>query len=72
VSSPRRRPPPAGPSTSRAAFFGSDLEDDTIRVLADFLAAGGGLVFNTGAPFDWFHQHVVRGLVTELGIDDIC
>jgi len=29
-------------------------------------------VFNTGAPFDWFYQHVVRGLVTELGIDDIC
>jgi Calcineurin-like phosphoesterase len=51
------------------AFFGSDLEDDTIQVLADYLAAGGGLVFNTGAPFDWFYQHVVRGLVTELGAD---
>ncbi|MGH9260353.1 MAG: hypothetical protein ACRD08_10735, partial [Acidimicrobiales bacterium] len=51
------------------AFFGSDLEDDTIQVLADYLAAGGGLVFNTGAPFDWFYQHVVRGLAAELGAD---
>jgi Calcineurin-like phosphoesterase len=51
------------------AFFGSDLEDDTIQTLADYLAAGGGLVFNTGAPFDWFYQHVVRGLVAELGAE---
>ena len=51
------------------AFFGSDLEDDTIQVLADYLAAGGGLVFNTGAPFEWFYQRVVSGLVVELGAD---
>jgi hypothetical protein len=51
------------------AFFGSDLEDDTVQTLADYLAAGGGLVFNTGAPFDWFYQHVVRGLVAELGAE---
>lgn len=46
-----------------------DVVQDLGQVLADYLAAGGGLVFNTGAPFDWFYQHVVRGLVTELGAD---
>jgi hypothetical protein len=37
------------------AFSGGDLEHGTIEVLADYLAAGGILVFNTDASFDWFY-----------------
>jgi hypothetical protein len=49
------------------AFSGGDLEHGTIGVLADYLGAGGVLVFNTGAPFDWFYYHLLRPLIVELG-----
>ena len=49
------------------AFSGGDLEHSTIEVLADYLAAGGVLVFNTGAPFDWFYYRLLRPLIVELG-----
>ena len=49
------------------AFSGGDLEHNTIEVLADYLAAGGVLVFNTGASFDWFYYRLLRPLIVELG-----
>jgi len=49
------------------AFSGGDLEHSTIEVLADYLAAGGVLVFNTGAPFDRFYYRLLRPLIVELG-----
>jgi hypothetical protein len=49
------------------AFSGGDLEHSTIEVLADYLAAGGTLVFNTAAPFDWFYYRLLRPLIIELG-----
>jgi hypothetical protein len=49
------------------AFSGGDLEHSTIEVLADYLAAGGALVFNTAAPFDWFYYRLLRPLIIELG-----
>ena len=48
------------------AFFGSDLDDKTVAALADYLDAGGILVFNTGAPFDWFYARLLRPLIAEL------
>jgi calcineurin-like phosphoesterase family protein len=50
------------------AFSGGDLEHSTIEVLAEYLTAGGLLVFNTGAPFDWFYYRLLRPLVVELGL----
>ena len=49
------------------AFSGGDLEHSTIEVLAEYLTAGGVLVFNTGAPFDWFYYRLLRPLIVELG-----
>jgi hypothetical protein len=49
------------------AFSGGDLEHSTIAVLADYLAAGGVLVFNTRTPFDWFYYRLLRPLIIELG-----
>jgi hypothetical protein len=49
------------------AFSGGDLEHGTIEVLADYLAAGGVLVFNTGTRFDWFYYRLLRPLIVELG-----
>jgi hypothetical protein len=49
------------------AFAGGDVEHSTIQVLAAYLAAGGVLVFNTGAPFDWFYHRLLRPLIIELG-----
>ena len=48
------------------AFFGSDLDDTTVAALADYLDSGGTLVFNTGAPFDWFYARLLRPLIAEL------
>jgi hypothetical protein len=48
------------------AFFGSDLDDTTVVALASYLDAGGILVFNTGAPFDWFYARLLRPLIAEL------
>jgi hypothetical protein len=42
------------------AFSGGDLEPSTIEVLADYLAAGGVLVVNTGTRFDWFYYRLLR------------
>lgn len=49
------------------AFSGGDLEPSTIEVLTAYLAAGGVLVFNTGAPFTWFYYRLLRPLIVELG-----
>lgn len=49
------------------AFSAAVLEEDTIEVLADYLAAGGVLVFTTGTAFDWFYARLLRPLVVELG-----
>ena len=49
------------------AFSGGDVEHSTIEVLADYLAAGGVLVFNAGAPFDWFFYRLLRPLIFQLG-----
>ena len=45
------------------AFAGGDLEHSTIEVLADYLTAGGVLVFNTGERFDWFYYRLLRPLI---------
>jgi Calcineurin-like phosphoesterase len=50
-----------------ATFSGGDLGYSTIEVLADYLAAGGVLVFNTGARFDWFYYRLLRPLIIDLG-----
>ena len=49
------------------AFSGGDVEHSTIEVLADYLAAGGVVVFNAGAPFDWFYYRLLRPLIIQLG-----
>jgi calcineurin-like phosphoesterase family protein len=49
------------------AFCGGDLEHGVIEVLAEFLAAGGVLVFNAGEPFDWFYYRLLRPLIVALG-----
>ena len=48
------------------AFFGSDLDDQTVAALAGYLEADGILVFNTGALFDCFYARLLRPLITEL------
>ena len=48
------------------AFLGSDLDDQTVAALAGYLEADGILVFNAGAPFDWFYARLLRPLITEL------
>ena len=47
------------------AFFGGDLDRETLRAVAGYLRAGGTLMFNTGAPFDWFYARVLRPLLAE-------
>jgi hypothetical protein len=49
------------------AFSRGDLEPSTIEVLADYLRAGGVLVFSTGARFDWFYYGLLRPLMIALG-----
>jgi hypothetical protein len=49
------------------AFSGSALEEDSIGVLADYLRAGGVLVFSADAAFDWFYGRLLRPLIVELG-----
>ncbi len=48
------------------ASFGSDLDDHTVAALAGYLDAGGILVFNTGAPFDWFYARLLQPLIADL------
>jgi hypothetical protein len=49
------------------AFSGGGLEEDTIKVLADYLAAGGVIVFSADIAFDWFYARLLRPLIVELG-----
>jgi hypothetical protein len=49
------------------AFSGDDTEEDTIEVLAQYLGAGGGLVFRAHSTFDWFYVRLLRPLIVELG-----
>jgi hypothetical protein len=49
------------------AFSGGDLEEDTIETLADYLAAGGVLIFSADTSFDWFYARLLRPLIVELG-----
>jgi hypothetical protein len=48
-------------------FSGGLLKEDTIDVLADYLGAGGILVFSTDTPFDWFYSRLLRPLIVKLG-----
>ena len=36
-------------------------------MLAEYLAAGGVLVFSTDTAFDWFYARLLRPLIVELG-----
>jgi len=49
------------------AFSGHDSVENTIDVLADYLRAGGGLVFRAKTTFDWFYVRLLRPLIVELG-----
>ena len=49
------------------AFSGDSDEEGTIEVLADYLAAGGVLVFDTDTAFDWFYARLLRPLIVQLG-----
>jgi hypothetical protein len=49
------------------AFSGGPLKEDTIQVVADYLGAGGVLVFNTNTTFDWFYARLLRPLIVKLG-----
>jgi hypothetical protein len=49
------------------AFSGDSHEEYTIEVLADYLAAGGVLVFSTDTGFEWFYVRLLRPLIVELG-----
>lgn len=50
-----------------SAFSGDDSEEDTIEVLAEYLRAGGGLVFRAHTTFEWFYVRLLRPLIVELG-----
>jgi hypothetical protein len=49
------------------AFSGGAHHADTIEVLADYLAAGGVLVFSTHTAYDWLYAKLLRPLIVELG-----
>jgi Calcineurin-like phosphoesterase len=49
------------------AFSGNGPGEDTIEVLAEYLAAGGALVFRADTAFDWFYVRFLRPLIVELG-----
>lgn len=49
------------------AFSGGGFEEDTIEVLAGYLAAGGAIVFSADIAFDWFYARLLRPLIVELG-----
>jgi hypothetical protein len=48
------------------AFFGNS-PGDAVEVLAEYLAAGGALVFRADTAFDWFYVRLLRPLIVELG-----
>jgi hypothetical protein len=49
------------------AFSGGAVEEDTTKVIADYLAAGGVLAFSTKISFEWFYARLLRPLIVELG-----
>jgi hypothetical protein len=49
------------------AFSPSVLAEDTIGVLAEYLASGGILVLTTDTGFDWLYARLLGRLVVELG-----
>jgi hypothetical protein len=49
------------------AFSGHDSVENTIDVLADYLRAGGALVFRARTTFDWFYVRLLRPLIVALG-----
>jgi hypothetical protein len=49
------------------AFSGHDAGEDTFGVLAEYLRAGGALVFRAETAFDWLYVRLLRPLVMELG-----
>src|SRR5690606_1801041 len=49
------------------AFSGGALGDNTVRVIVDYLAVGGVLVFCTDTAFDWLYARLLRPLIVELG-----
>ena len=49
------------------AFAGDPVKEDTIGAVADFLGAGGVLVFTTDTTFDWFYARLLRPLILKLG-----
>jgi hypothetical protein len=49
------------------AFSGGDVQHTTIEVFADYLVAGGVIVFNTGSRFDWLYYRLLRPLIIALG-----
>ena len=50
------------------AFSGDSAEENTVEVLADYLAAGGVLVFTSDLDFDWFYVRLLRPLIVQLGV----
>jgi hypothetical protein len=49
------------------AFSRGAIQQDTIAVLAEYLVAGGVLVFTSDIAFDWFFARLLRPIVVELG-----
>ena len=49
------------------AFSGGSRNEDTIEVIADYLRAGGILVFTAASTFEWFYTRLLRTLVVKLG-----
>jgi hypothetical protein len=49
------------------AFSGGPRNEDTIEVIADYLRAGGILVFTGASTFEWFYARLLRTLVVKLG-----
>ena len=49
------------------AFSGKGPEEDTLEVLAEYLGAGGALVFRADSAFDWLYVRLLRPLIVELG-----
>jgi len=50
------------------AFCGKGPGEDTIEVLAEYLAAGGILALRAETEFDWFYVRLLRPLITQLGV----
>ena len=49
------------------AFSGGPLADEMLDVVAEYLGAGGMLVFSTDTAFDWLYARLLRPLVVKLG-----